>query len=76
MKRFTKSRSHLILVLLIIFGYAGIIGSCTHEDTLNPGQPDIPSTLDPLDKQVRVQVAYDASDVAFKFTWKTQKKLS
>ena len=28
-----------------------------------------------MSAQVRVQVAYDDSDVAFKFTWKSQKKL-
>jgi hypothetical protein len=28
----------------------------------------------PLNDQVRVQVAYDASEVAFKFTWKSQGK--
>ncbi len=69
----TGSKS-LWLVLLITFLSLGFIVSCTHEDTLDPSNPDVPS-LGQLDKQVRVQVAYDASEVAFKFVWKTQKKL-
>ena len=43
---------------------------CKNDDN---DQPD--PKLEPLNSQVRVQVAYDNSDVAFKFTWKSQKKL-
>ncbi|WP_194972856.1 ethylbenzene dehydrogenase-related protein [Aquiflexum lacus] len=75
MRFLTKSSRPVWLVLLITFGSLGFIASCTHEDTLNPSNPDVPSTLEPLDKQVRVQVAYDATEVAIKFVWKTQEKL-
>lgn len=74
MKYLKSSSNPLWLALLFTFGGLMLIASCTHEDTLKPTQPDIPS-LGQLEKQVRVQVAYDASEVAFKFVWKSQKKL-
>lgn len=42
--------------------------SCKDDD------PDPSTKPQPLDAQVRVQVAYDATDVAFHFTWKSQRK--
>lgn len=47
---------------------ATLLTFCTHDDeVIDPKAPL-------LKDQVRVQVAYDATDVAFKFTWKSQKK--
>lgn len=42
---------------------------CTHDDEMMP-----PAGLPNLEDQVRVQVAYDATDVAFRFVWKSQSK--
>lgn len=53
----------MIVVITII-----LLPQCTKDDTLD-------DQLAPLTSQVRVQVAYDATDVAFKYTWKSQKKL-
>jgi hypothetical protein len=74
MKLFNYSRPHVMVVLLILFVYVGFIASCTHDDQIVPTPPGPPS-LEQLNKQVRVQVAYDAAEVALKFTWKTQGKL-
>jgi hypothetical protein len=63
MKRIT-----LISITLLLL--ASFLTFCTHDDE-DIGTPK----LAPLTDQVRVQVAYDATDVAFKFTWKSQKKL-
>jgi hypothetical protein len=41
---------------------------CKNDDPTTPSNPA-------LNDQVRVQVAYDATEVAFKFTWKSQGKL-
>lgn len=62
MKRITLIAA--VLLVLPMF-----LTFCTHDDEIvEPKQPL-------LQDQVRVQVAYDATDVAFKFTWKTQGKL-
>lgn len=74
MSKIISNYGFWILPLLAIGAGISIIGGCTHEDTLNPNQPG-PPTLEPLNKQVRVQVAYDATDVAFKFVWKSQQKI-
>jgi hypothetical protein len=74
MKLFNYSRPHVMVVLLILLVYVGFIASCTHDDQIVPTPPGPPS-LEQLNKQVRVQVAYDAAEVALKFTWKTQGKL-
>ncbi|MBW6498474.1 MAG: hypothetical protein K0B09_08815 [Bacteroidales bacterium] len=60
----TKSLITLAIILASVIVYTG----CTHEDS-TIGQNT------PLNEQVRVQVAYDATNVAFKFTWKTQPKM-
>ncbi len=69
MKKSRLKRVQALGILLIILGYAGAITSCTFKDQ------DIVPQQKALSEQVRVQVAYDASNVAFKFTWKSQKKL-
>ncbi len=56
------------LVLTIVIGVTIILPYCTKDDTLE-------DQLGPLNTQVRLQVAYDDSDIAFRYTWKTQKKL-
>lgn len=65
-------KSGKIFAALISIGIVSMLMNlvgCTL-DNENP-----PPQLDPLTKQVRVQVAYDASEVAFKFVWKSQPKL-
>ncbi|GAB2614725.1 ethylbenzene dehydrogenase-related protein [Belliella aquatica] len=58
------------VLLLSIFFIGSIIASCTHDDRIFE-----PAPVTPGETQVKLQVAYDATDVAFRFTWKTQKKL-
>lgn len=60
-------RKFLFQFLLVLFTGL-LLSSCTLDD-------DKDDNLNPLGKQARVQVAYDATDVAFKFTWKTQEKI-
>lgn len=43
---------------------------CTKDDIYNPVQGE-----SPLSTQVRIQAVYDATDVAFRFVWKSQKKI-
>ena len=43
--------------------------SCTTDD-----DDDTDPIIEPLEAQTRVQVAYDAVEVAFKFVWKSQSK--
>lgn len=54
--------------MILMAGLFGIV-SCSDDDS-GPVQPK----PEPLEAQVRVQVAYDATEVAFKFTWKSQAK--
>ena len=54
--------------MAVTVAIAVIFSRCTREDS-TIGQNT------PLNEQVRVQVAYDAIGVAFKFTWKTQSKI-
>lgn len=42
---------------------------CTHDDELMP-----PKGIPNLEDQVRVQIAFDGTDVAFRFIWKSQSK--
>lgn len=58
------------LMFLSFFVAGTIIFSCTHEDRIFE-----PGPVAPAETQVKVQVAYDATDVAFRFTWKSQKKI-
>ena len=53
-------------LLLILSGLAMFTVGCKKSED-KPKNPD-------LEKQVRVQVAFDANIAAFKFTWKTQSK--
>jgi len=54
---------------LLVGGLVLNLSGCKHDD-------DDPKPADTnLNTQVRVQVAYDATDVVFKYTWKSQKKL-
>jgi hypothetical protein len=62
MKRITLITAALLLI-------SSLLTFCTHDDK-DIAEPK----LSPLQDQVRVQIAYDATDVAFKFTWKSQKK--
>ena len=61
-----KVKFFTLMLLFAVF----VIGCKDDDDTTPPPDPG----LQPLNTQVRVQVAYDAADVAFKFTWKSQKK--
>lgn len=54
------------LILLIALA----VTNCKRKDDPIP-EPK----LQPLKEQARLQVAYDNTDVAFRFTWKTQKKM-
>lgn len=69
MSRIKLSSTKYLLSLLGIIAAAGYFASCTHED-----QVFTPPTLE-TPAQVSAQVAYDATDVAFRFTWKSQQKL-
>jgi hypothetical protein len=55
------------LVPLIMAGFIILLPQCTKDDTLE-------DQLGPLNTQVRVQVAYDDTDIAFRYVWKSQKK--
>lgn len=61
------NRAHLSVVVI---GSMLFAMGCTHDDAT-----ETPTPLPPLSQQVRVQVAYDATNVAFKFTWKSQQKI-
>jgi hypothetical protein len=61
-------KKNSFITLAVFVAVAIIFAACTHEDNT------IGQTV-PLNEQVRIQVAYDAIDVAFKFTWKTQSKI-
>lgn len=67
-----KKAQYLIyfMSLLVAGSMMMYLSGCTHDDAAEQ-----PTSLPPLEKQVRVQVAYDATNVAFHFTWKSQKKL-
>ncbi len=66
MKKVTKI---LFALSILIAGSIMIqLSGCTLEN-----EDQVPQ-LQPLSLQVRVQVAYDASNVAFKFVWKSQQK--
>lgn len=56
-----KYTSLLLLLAIILFV------SCSKKDGKEPKNS-------PLTEQVRVQVAYDADEIAFRFVWKTQSK--
>ena len=47
---------------------AGVLERMTDDDD------DTDPIIEPLEAQTRVQVAYDAVEVAFKFVWKSQSK--
>lgn len=65
----TNRIPRIAAMLFVLFILVDLTG-CRHEDDPLP-DPTVPTS----NKQVQVQVAYDATDVAFRFTWKTQKKL-
>lgn len=54
----------LISLSIILFIVAACSGNNNNREPRNM----------PLNEQVRVQVAYDANDIAFRFVWKTQAK--
>jgi len=58
-----------VMSLLVAGSMMMYLSGCTHDDA-----DEQPTNLPPLEKQVRVQVAYDATNVAFNFTWKSQGK--
>ena len=59
----------ITLITVTLLALSSLLTFCTHDDE-EIGAP----RLGPLQDQVRVQVAFDATDVAFKFTWKSQQK--
>lgn len=58
----------ILLAVFIAFSVLFLSTYCTHDDVVDE------VVLKELTDQVRVQVAYDASHVAFKFVWKSQNK--
>jgi hypothetical protein len=61
MKHLTTALAVLFILIALPF--------CTHDDE------DFGPKTELLNDQVRVQVAFDANEVAFRYTWKSQKKL-
>jgi len=59
--------AHILYVLFVVITVATIMNSGCVKEGPSP-------KAEPLNAQVRVQVAYDASDVAFRFVWKSQTK--
>jgi hypothetical protein len=55
---------------MVLASSAVLVTGCLFDGT--DSSPDRPVPV--LAKQARVQVAYDASSVAFRFTWRSQKK--
>lgn len=53
--------------LFLIASVAVVLHACNSDDPK-------PDPLKPLETQARVQVAFDDTDVAFKFVWKSQEK--
>lgn len=60
----------MFVVLAVCFSILFISVYCTHDDQVD----DV--LIKELTDQVRVQVAYDASHVVFKYVWKSQNKKS
>lgn len=63
-----KSVKRLIVMLLFALSMTFVFVYCTHDDVVDELK------IKELTDQVRVQVAYDASHVVFKFVWKSQNK--
>ncbi len=71
----SRSKKHMQYAVYAVFFLMAmaitVTTGCIKDDD---DDPDPDPTLPQLDAQVRVQVAYDATDVAFKFVWKSQAK--
>lgn len=69
MKKFNSIPKYRLILTGLIVSIA-IFSGCTHEDKVFGPDPEIPA-----ETQVKLQAAYDATEVAFRFTWKSQKKI-